>query len=320
MSVKINADTTNGVVITSDTSGEIKLQSAGTAIATVTANGIDVTGDFTVDTTTLHVDAGSGNAGYAIVSGGESATLVINGDTDNSGDSSTSDSKLVFTGDGSYDSSVNNGFGAYSYVIHQINQSGDSELAFTETRASGTTSERMRLTAVGNLAFNNTADSDPDDGIILRRDAGYGIIDVGHPTGSTATGSYIRFLYNGTMIGRVAGATTSSVSYNTTSDYRLKENKVDITDGIERVKLLKPCKFNFITDPDITMDGFFAHEVQDVVPEAIDGEKDAVDDEGNPEYQGIDQSKLVPLLTAALKEAITKIEDLETRIEALENA
>ena len=68
------------------------------------------------------------------------------------------------------------------------------------------------------------------------------------------------------------------------------------------------------------MDGFLAHEVQDIVPEAVTGTKDAVDDEGNAVYQGIDQSKLVPLLTAALQEALTKIDDLESRLAALETA
>ena len=119
----------------------------------------------------------------------------------------------------------------------------------------------------------------------------------------------------------------NTVSYNTSSDYRLKENVIEVTDGIDRVKLLKPSRFNFITDPDTTVDGFLAHEVQDVVPEAIHGTKDQVDKEGDPVYQGIDQSKLVPLLTAALQEAITKIESLETemitvksRLDALESA
>ena len=105
--------------------------------------------------------------------------------------------------------------------------------------------------------------------------------------------------------------TASATSFNTASDYRLKENVTAVTDGITRLQQLKPSRFNFIADPDTTVDGFLAHEVQDVVPEAITGEKDAVDDEGNPEYQGIDQSKLVPLLTAALQEAVAKIETLQ---------
>tara|TARA_Y100000033_G_C2749731_1_gene113204 strand:- start:1404 stop:1751 length:348 start_codon:yes stop_codon:yes gene_type:complete len=110
---------------------------------------------------------------------------------------------------------------------------------------------------------------------------------------------------------------TTGVSYNTSSDYRLKENVTELTDGITRIKELQPKRFNFIDDPDRTVDGFLAHEVT-AVPEAISGEKDEVDDEGNPRYQGIDQSKLVPLLTAALQEAIAKIETLEARVSAIE--
>ena len=107
---------------------------------------------------------------------------------------------------------------------------------------------------------------------------------------------------------------TSSVSYNTTSDYRLKENVVVLDNAIDRVKQLLPKRFNFINDPDETLDGFLAHEAQAVVPECVSGTKDEVDDDGNPVYQGIDQSKLVPLLSAALQEAIAKIETLEQRL------
>jgi len=105
----------------------------------------------------------------------------------------------------------------------------------------------------------------------------------------------------------------SSSSYNTSSDYRLKENEVAISDGITRLKTLKPYRFNFKKDPSTTVDGFFAHEVT-AVPEAISGEKDGT------EMQQIDQSKLVPLLTAALQEAIAKIETLETEVAALKSS
>jgi len=111
---------------------------------------------------------------------------------------------------------------------------------------------------------------------------------------------------------------TTSTNYETSSDYRLKENEVDITDGIDRLKELKPYRFNFTRNPSKVVDGFFAHEVSPIVPESISGEKDQVDDEGNPVYQGIDQSKLVPLLTAALQEAVAKIEALEARVQTLE--
>ena len=107
--------------------------------------------------------------------------------------------------------------------------------------------------------------------------------------------------------------------YATSSDYRLKENEIPIADGIQRVKQLQPKRFNFIGYSEQSIDGFMAHEVQDVVHDAVSGVKDEVDEEGNPVYQSIDQSKLVPLLTAALQDAITKIENLETRIQILEN-
>jgi hypothetical protein len=111
---------------------------------------------------------------------------------------------------------------------------------------------------------------------------------------------------------------SNSTSFTTSSDYRLKENQAPITDAKDRVLALKPYTFNFTDFPDQRVDGFFAHEAQEVVPEAVVGEKDAVDEYGNPSYQGIDQAKLVPLLTAALQEALNEIEDLKTRLTTLE--
>ena len=145
----------------------------------------------------------------------------------------------------------------------------------------------------------------------------------------------ISFKQNGTQVG-VIEVGTSTTGYLTSSDYRLKENVAPLTSATERLKQLNPSRFNFIADADKTVDGFLAHEVQDVVPEAISGTKDAMrdeeyevtpavlDDDGNvvteavmgtrsvPDYQGIDQSKLVPLLVATIQE-------LEARIAALES-
>ena len=127
------------------------------------------------------------------------------------------------------------------------------------------------------------------------------------------------FQRGGTTVGSIS-VTTNSTSYNTTSDYRLKENVAALTDGITRVKQLLPKRFNFIAEPGTTVDGFLAHEAQAVVPEAVIGTHNEVDDDGNAVMQGIDQAKLVPLLTAALQEAIAKIETLETKVAALEAA
>ena len=88
------------------------------------------------------------------------------------------------------------------------------------------------------------------------------------------------------------------------------------TDGITRLKTLKPYRFNFIEDPSKTVDGFFAHEVT-AVPEAVSGTKDEVDKNGDPVHQGLDYGRITPLLTAALQEAVAKIEVLETEVAAL---
>jgi hypothetical protein len=121
----------------------------------------------------------------------------------------------------------------------------------------------------------------------------------------------------GTTVGSISSDATQTL-FNTTSDYRLKENIVNMSDGITRLKKLAPKRFNFKADSSQTVDGFLAHEVEAVVSNAVVGEKDAVDDNGNIDPQGIDQSKLIPLLTAALQEAIAKIEVLETKVAALE--
>ena len=113
-------------------------------------------------------------------------------------------------------------------------------------------------------------------------------------------------------VGRIS-TSGSATSYVTSSDYRLKENIVPISDSISRLNQLKPSRFNFIEEPGKVVDGFIAHEVQDIVPEAIVGEKDEVDKDGGIVPQGIDQAKLVPLLVAAIQELEARVKELENK-------
>ena len=139
-----------------------------------------------------------------------------------------------------------------------------------------------------------------------------------HARASASAATMTDFRNGGSTVGEIRTSTTAT-SYITSSDYRLKENVLGITDGIVRVKQLKPSRFNFIADKGVTLDGFLAHEAQSVVPESVAGTKDEMQDDGKTiKPQGIDQAKLVPLLTAALQEAIAKIEVLETKVAALE--
>ena len=192
---------------------------------------------------------------------------------------------------------------------------------------------------IGRAAVGNTGNGHSiraADSAIFSRDAAGETMTVAR---NADAGHLIRFYQNGTHRTEIEMAANGTVSYNTSSDYRLKENEVAISDGITRLKQLKPYRFNFKETPSETVDGFFAHEVSPAVPEAISGTKDATENvlyvEGDeipegksvgdvketiPNHQGIDQSKLVPLLTAALQEAITKIETLETKVAALESS
>ena len=203
------------------------------------------------------------------------------------------------------------------------------------TTADGASSptERMRIDSLGNININTSggivspASSSafglgltitPDGGIAAKTTQAVGSVFFEQNIISYTSGTavYQRFRVGGTIVGSIATTNGTSTAYNTSSDYRLKENITLLDGAIARLNQLPVHRFNFIADPDTVVDGFIAHEAAAVVPECVTGEKDEVDEDGNPIYQGIDQSKLVPLLTAALQEAVAKIEALEARLTA----
>jgi hypothetical protein len=176
---------------------------------------------------------------------------------------------------------------------------------------SASPTERMRITNGGNVLIGcQSLPSATVEGFVAT-----GTSSGNRTSSGSSTSAYNHWVfYNGNGIVGSISTSASATTYATSSDYRLKENVVPLTGAADRVKQLQVHRFNFIADPDTTVDGFLAHEAQAVVPECVTGTKDAVDTDGNPVYQGIDQSKLVPLLTAALQEALQKIETLEQRL------
>jgi hypothetical protein len=128
--------------------------------------------------------------------------------------------------------------------------------------------------------------------------------------GGSSPGYHISFYRSGTNVGSISenGSTTS---YNTTSDYRLKENVKDLQGALATIEALQPKTYNFIATPEITQDGFFAHELQSVVPYAVIGEKDALDQDGNIQPQQVDYSKLTGLLVGAVQELSARVKELE---------
>lgn len=149
--------------------------------------------------------------------------------------------------------------------------------------------------------------------------SGGGTGTFNHASGTLSGTSYVIFAYNAGAIGSVGQSGTTAVAYNTTSDYRLKENVQPLSGALAKVAALKPCTYTWKSAPDEIGEGFIAHELAEICPQAVTGAKDAVDEEGNPVYQGIDTSFLVATLTAAIQEQQALIQTLTDRIIALEN-
>jgi len=236
----------------------------------------------------------------------------------------TADAKITLQTSESYDCYIN--FSGATSEASIGYEPTSNTMVFANASDSITSNARMRIDTAGRVLIGTTETSvtSTDDGIVLTQDGNLiarraGTVAYWTRLSVTGTHNVHLFYANTSPVGSIS-VNSSSTAYNTTSDYRLKENVVVDWDATTRLKQLNPVRFNFIAEPDTTVDGFLAHEVQSVVPEAITGTHDEVDDDGNPVYQGIDQGKIVPLLVKSLQEALDKIDTLETRLEALENA
>jgi hypothetical protein len=186
--------------------------------------------------------------------------------------------------------------------------------------------QAMTLDSSGNLLVGTTTEN--GDGITLRpRSSGSNTTSaINFNRGSTATTGYpIVFQNGGSDVGYIQMSNTT-VSLVNLSDYRLKENVTPMTGALAKVSALKPVTYTWKSDGSDGQ-GFIAHELQEVVPDCVSGEKDAVEtytdengvEQTRPKYQGIDQSRLVATLTAAIQEQQAIITDLKARIETLEN-
>jgi hypothetical protein len=186
----------------------------------------------------------------------------------------------------------------------------------------GTTNPLSTLHVVGLIRANTTATATTvTTGLIstTNASANTGNVAIETTCASTATRHHISFVNPNGVVGSIS-TNASATAYNTSSDYRLKENVVPLSGAIDRLQQIPVHRFNFIADPDTVVDGFIAHEAQEIVPECVTGTKDEIDEDGNPVYQGIDQSKMVPLAVAAIQECIKRIEVLETELALLKNS
>jgi hypothetical protein len=191
--------------------------------------------------------------------------------------------------------------------------------------------EAMRIDTSGNLVVGTTTSPyNVSKGGSLTAGGGLGLADNGGndvayicKNGSTS-GTYIKFYYNASSSGSAAGGSSpgsittngTGVTYGTASDYRLKKNVAPMTGALAIVAQLKPVTYNWKVDGS-NGQGFIAHELAELVPDCVTGEKDAVDANGNPQYQGIDTSFLVATLTAAIQELAAQVTTLQTQVTAL---
>jgi hypothetical protein len=281
----IRATTTSGLQVAPDNSGSLQLQTNGTTTA------------LTIDT--------SQNATFAgkVTSAGD-LILASNGTT----------TALTI------DTSQRAAFVAGTAAAPALTTTGDTNtgiffpaadtIAFAEGGA-----EAMRINSSGNLLIGATSFAGAAGRISISYVSGsYGLKIATTVSGSSNSVQFISSADN--EVGTI-GVNNTNTSYNTSSDYRLKDNVVPMIGALATVAQLKPVTYKWKIDGSDGQ-GFIAHELQSVVPDCVTGEKDAVDAEGNPKYQGIDTSFLVATLTAAIQEQQTIINDLKARVETLE--
>ena len=346
-SIAITGGTIENVAISNSTIDNTVI--GGSTPAAISGTTGSFSGNLTVDTDTLFVDAANNRVGvgtaspaqklvtYAASTNLEILNTVRNDNTSAGvaaiGFNVSSNTEGDYTQAGiGFVRSVANGGGALAFY----NKSDGATGNFTAAN------ERMRLDSSGNFVIGATA-SAARFAVISAQQGNFGnrqiyiedsTASVGQPgigfhASANSSAGIIRFYGPSNQFEIRNSADTGFIeilasAFVVSSDYRLKENIVPLVGACDRLKQIPVHRFNFkpleetgVEFHDMTVDGFLAHEVQPFVPEAITGEKDAVDGAGKPAYQGIDQSKLVPLLTAALQEALARIETLEADVAAL---
>jgi len=325
------------------------IPAGGITDGTLTSAKLDQDGAFTFNEDSASVD-------FRIESNGDANCLIVDGSGDKVGiGEDVPEGKLhIFTGDASVgpnanadeliiEGSAHTGLsilsGSTSTGNIYFGDSGDDDIgqieynhAENQLKFVTNTNSRMTIADDGVVAISNRLIIDADGNASYKLNAEFGgnseSFGYLNDKDGANNATYFAFRRQGTEIGSITrNGTNDAVQYTTSSDYRLKDGIVDKTDGITKLKQLKPRKFYWKSNADKTLvDGFIAHEVSDIVPEAISGTKDATetykDENGDDQTrilpQGIDQSKLVPLLTSALQEAITEIESLKARVTTLE--
>jgi hypothetical protein len=279
MASTINATTSSGIVTTADNTGSLQLQTTGTTALTV-----DTSQNVSIGTLSSNGRLTVQSAGTSTTAG---ANIVARFQTNGSG----YDSSIQFSDNVANSAVISMTSGALNFISNgvqyaKIDSSGRVLINTTSTTGGGVTAGLMNLV------------SSADFGIVL----------------SMPSGNYqaMRFVDGTTAVGSI-NLTTSSTTYGTSSDYRLKENIAPMTGALDKVAQLKPVIYTWKAD-NTTGQGFIAHELQEIIPDAVVGEKDAVNEDGSIRPQSIDTSFLVATLTAAIQELKAELDELKAKV------
>jgi hypothetical protein len=288
---------TSGAVVSSDTAGSLQIQTGSTPTTAVT-----------IDT--------SQNVGIGVIPSAWNTFTALDINTYSSLFSSTGSTQL--SGNLYYQS-------AYKYKTTgaasvYVQTAGTHQWYYAASGSAGTTatvSEAMRIDSSGNLLVGGTGQASAGNSYVTLQGGDNNCIST-YRIG-TGTRTHIAF-YNGTagsatQVGTIQ-TSGSNTAYNTSSDYRLKENILPMTSALATVAQLKPVTYKWKIDGSDGQ-GFIAHELQSVVPDCVSGEKDAVNEDGSIKPQGIDTSYLVATLTAAIQELKAQVDAQAAEIQAL---
>jgi hypothetical protein len=302
--LQINTTGANNVAVGSSALGSNTTASNNTAVG--------YKAGYSITTSELGVYIGS-NTGESVTTGSRNTMVGVN-----AGASTTTGTGNTFIGGAS--TGAGNGAGkaittgSKNTILgtYDGNQ-GDLDIRTSSNQivlSDGDGNPRLHINS-GGVTQLGSVDSFAGDTLVVTGKSVSSISYAMAVRGSDTSNNAMRIFHSASQVGGIT-FTNSATSFVTSSDHRLKENVVYDWDATTRLKQLKPARFNFIVDADTTVDGFLAHEAQEIVPECVTGTKDAVDADGVAVMQGIDQSKLVPLL-------VKTIQELEARITALEN-
>jgi hypothetical protein len=302
----------SGAFTTLSATGVTTVQAGTAALPAITTTGDTNTGIFFPAADTIAFTEGGAEA-MRITSAGDVGIGTSSPSTKLHVEQSTTGDAFKVARGGNYLIMGGSGSGTQYVKGYEGVVAFGNAFAGTTTFLTGDT-ERMRIDSSGKVGVNTGGAA--YGGTVFRlgvNDTNY-CIAVNATAGGTT--DMIDFYSSGTFAGKVSsnGATTA---YNTSSDYRLKEDIAPLTGALTKVSALKPVTFKWKLDGN-SGEGFIAHELAEVCPYAVNGEKDEVDSEGNIRAQSIDTSFLVATLTAAIQEQQALITALTARIEALE--